>query len=64
MLEQNSDIGRFIFRKRMISRDNHQNVYANNQKFEKALGAGDGQESLVCCSLRGHKESDMTERLD
>ena len=48
----------------MISRDNHQNVYANNQKFEKALGAGDGQESLVCCSLRGHKESDMTERLD
>ena len=48
----------------MISRDNHQNVYANNQKFEKALGAGDGQESLVRCSLRGHKESDMTERLD
>ena len=26
-------------------------------------GAGDGQGGLVCCSPRGHKESDMTERL-
>ena len=35
----------------------------NGHKFEKALGVGDGQGSLVCCSPRGHKESDMTERL-
>ena len=28
---------------------------------EQALGVGDGQGSLVCCSLRGHKESDLTE---
>ena len=34
MLEQNSDIGRFNFRKIRIIKDNHQNVYANNQKFE------------------------------
>ena len=29
-----------------------------------ALGAGDGQESLVCCSPWGCKESDMTEWLN
>ena len=27
-------------------------------------GVGDGQGSLVCCSPWGHKESDMTERLN
>ena len=31
-------------------------------EFEQALGAGDGQGSLVCCSPWGSKESDMTER--
>ena len=29
--------------------------------FEQASGVGDGQESLVCCSPWGRKESDMTE---
>ena len=29
--------------------------------FELALGVGDGQGSLVCCSPWGHKESDTTE---
>ena len=28
---------------------------------EQALGVGDGQGSLVCCSPWGLKESDMTE---
>ena len=28
---------------------------------EQSLGVGDGQESLVCYSPWGHKESDMTE---
>ena len=27
-------------------------------------GVADGQGSLACCSPWGHKESDMTERLD
>ena len=27
-------------------------------------GAGDGQGGLACCSSWGHKESDMTERLN
>ena len=33
-------------------------------KLEQALGVSDGQESLVCCSPWGPKESDMTERLN
>ena len=32
----------------------------NGHEFEQALGVGDGQGGLVCCSLWGHKESDMT----
>ena len=32
--------------------------------FEQALGVGDGQGSLSCCSPWGCKESDMTERLN
>ena len=35
----------------------------NEHEFEQALGVGDGQGSLVCCSLWGRKESDTTERL-
>ena len=33
----------------------------NGHEFEQALGVGDGQGSLVCCSPWGHKDSDMTE---
>ena len=33
----------------------------NGHEFEQAPGFGDGQGSLVCCSLWGHKESDTTE---
>ena len=29
--------------------------------FEQALGVGDGQGSLACCSSWGRKELDMTE---
>ena len=36
----------------------------NGHKFEQALGAGEGQGSLVCCSPRGHKDLDMTEQLN
>ena len=32
--------------------------------FEQALGVGDRQGSLVCCSSWGNKESDMTEWLN
>jgi len=33
-------------------------------EFEQGPGVGVGWGSLVCCSLRGCKESDMTERLN
>ena len=34
----------------------------NGHEFAQALGVGDGQGSLVCCSPWGHKELDMTEK--
>ena len=34
------------------------------REFEWTPGVGDGQGSLTCCSSWGHKESDMTERLN
>ena len=36
----------------------------DGHEFEQALRVGDGQGSLACCSPWGHKESDMTERLN
>ena len=33
----------------------------DGHEFEQALGAGDGQGGLGCCSLWGHKELDKTE---
>ena len=36
----------------------------NGHEFEQALGVGDGQGSLACCSPWGRKELDMTERLN
>ena len=35
-----------------------------HEEFEQALGVGDGQGSLASCSPWGHKESDMTDRLN
>ena len=35
----------------------------NGHEFEHALGVGDGQGSLACCSPWGCEESDMTEQL-
>ena len=36
----------------------------NGHESEQALGVGDGQGSLACCSLWGRKESDATEQLN
>ena len=36
----------------------------DDHEFEQALGVGDGQGGLACCSPWGRKESDMTERLN
>ena len=32
--------------------------------FEQTQGGGEGQGNLVCCCSWGHKEWDVTERLD
>ena len=36
----------------------------DGHEFEQAPGVGDGQESLACCSPRGHKDSDTTKQLN
>ena len=36
----------------------------NGHEFEQTLGDGEGQGSLACCSLWGHKELDITEGLN
>ena len=36
----------------------------NGHAFGLTPGAGDRQGGLACCSAWGHKESDMTERLN
>ena len=36
----------------------------NGHEFEQALGVGDGQGSLACCSPWAFKKLDTTERLN
>ena len=36
----------------------------NEHEFEQTMGDSEGQGSLLCCSLLGLKELDMTERLN
>ena len=38
--------------------------WLDGHEFEWTLGVGDGQGGLACCDSWGHKESDMTERLN
>ena len=38
--------------------------WLDGHEFEQALGVGDGQGGLACCSPWGRKESDMTELLN
>ena len=35
--------------------------WCDGHEFGQSPGVGEGQGSLVCCSLWGSKESDMTE---
>ena len=55
-----------VRRRRGVTEDemvgwNHQH---DGHEFQQALGVGDGQQSLACCSPWGHKELDTTERLN
>jgi len=38
--------------------------WLNGQEFKQALGDGEGQRSLVCCSPWSHKKLDMTDWLN
>ena len=38
--------------------------WLDGHEFEWTPGVGDGQGGLACCDSWGHKESDMTERLN
>ena len=38
--------------------------WLDGHEFDQALGVGDGQGSLACCSPWDHKESDTSERLN
>ena len=40
----------------------HHRLYGH--EFGSTLGVCDGQGGLACCGSQGHKESDMTERLN
>ena len=57
----------FILKSTHITQENTDLVYLWMyvwHESEQAPGVGDGQESLACCSPWGHKELDMTERLN
>ena len=36
----------------------------NGYEFEQALGVGDGQGGLMCCTQQGLRESELTEPLN
>ena len=38
--------------------------WLNGQEFEQALGDGEGQGSLACCSPWGRKDLDTSEQLN
>ena len=39
-------------------------IDSKDLEFDQTPGDSEGQGSLTCCSLWGHKESDMTEQLN
>ena len=64
-LEKTLMLGKIEGRKRRGRTEDEmveQHHQLNGHEFEQALGVGDGQGGLVCCSPWGHKQSDMTEQ--
>ena len=59
------DAGKYRRKKKGITEDEMVGWYhwLKGQELEHAPGDGEGQASLMHCSLCGHKESDMTEQL-
>ena len=65
-LEKNSDAGKDWRQEKGMAEDEMVEWYhwLNGHEIEQTLGDSEGQESLVCCSPWGCKESDMTEKLN
>ena len=59
-------LGKIESRRRRVDEDEMVgwHHWLNAHEFEQALGVGDGQGSLVCCSPWGHEESVMTEQVN
>ena len=51
-------------RRRGWQRTSQWHHWLDGHELEQALGVSDGQGSLACCNTCGHKESDMTEKLN
>ena len=63
-LEKTLMLGKMEGRRRRGQQENEMvgwHHQLDGHEFEQALGIGDGQGSLVCCSPWGGKESDMTD---
>ena len=64
-LEKTLILGKFEGRKRRTEEEMVGWYHRlDGHEFEQALGVGEGQGSLACCSPWGRKELDMTERLN
>ena len=63
-LEKTLMVGGIEDRKRRWWQRMRWHQWLNGREFEWTLGVGDRQGGLVCCDSGGHKESDMTERLN
>ena len=65
-LQKTPTLGKIEGRRRGVTEDKmvgwHHRLYGH--EFEQAPGIGDGQGGLVCSIPWGHKESNMTERLN
>ena len=63
-LEKTPMLGKIEDRRRRGRQRMRWLVGTNGHEFGQALGVGDGQGGLACCSPWGHKELDTTERMN
>ena len=67
LIKEDSDAGRYWNQEAKGATEDEivgRHHWLNGHEFEQTLGDGEGQGSLVCCSLWGCKELDTTERLN
>ena len=66
LIRKSLDAGKVLRQEERITEDGMfgWHHWLKGHEFEQTLGDGEGQGSLECCSLWGHKESDVTEQLN